>query len=264
MELFKELRDYEELLLQLKNRLTKEEKHQPKGILRAYRHRNSFQYFVRENEKDLKGKYIKQKDMEKASLLAQKEYNNLLKKEVEIELQKLKDFEKEISGKLPWERTAEKMIEAKKVLIQVPVISDEEYILKWHKQEYAGVPFRENAPEFYTKKGERVRSKTEIILADLLAEYEVPYLYERPVKLKGNIITHPDFTVLRVKDKKEIIWEHFGMMDDIEYRNNAFKKIRDYENSGYVMGSNFIFTFETSKNPIDVTAIRRMIEGIFI
>ena len=124
--------------------------------------------------------------------------------------------------------------------------------------------FREDAPEYYTKKGLRVRSKSEIIIAETLDKYEIPYLYEKPIKLSGNRIVHPDFTLLNAINRKELYWEHFGMMDDIEYRNNAFNKIRDYESNGYYQGVNFIWTMETAKLPISTKAVDCMVSNMYI
>jgi len=72
------------------------------------------------------------------------------------------------------------------------------------------------APELYTAKGERVRSKSEIIIADSLMRAGVPYRYEFPIILNGYGKIYPDFTVLNVGLRKELYWEHLGMMDDSE------------------------------------------------
>ena len=44
-------------------------------------------------------------------------------------------------------------------------------------------------------------------------------------------------------------------MDNAEYACNAIKKINDYANSGYILGKNFIATFETSNTPINANYI---------
>ena len=67
---------------------------------------------------------------------------------------------------------------------------------------------------FYTSKGERVRSKSEVIIADVLNREGVPYRYEYPIYIKGIGKIYPDFTVLNIGIRKEMIWDHFGMMDD--------------------------------------------------
>ena len=51
--------------------------------------------------------------------------------------------------------------------------------------------------EYYTIKGERVRSKSEKIIADELYRYQIPYKYEFPLTLathNRNIQLYPDFT----------------------------------------------------------------------
>ena len=118
--------------------------------------------------------------------------------------------------------------------------------------------FKEGIPEYYTRKGLRVRSKSEVIIADILDELYVPFLYEKPLKLKTGIV-HPDFTLLNIKERREVYWEHFGMMDDIEYRNNAMMKIRNYEASGLYQYDSVIWTFETGSYPLNTKDIRRLI-----
>ena len=40
-------------------------------------------------------------------------------------------------------------------------------------------------------------------------------------------------------------------MGDSEYMTKALKKINDYAKSGYVLGKNFIATFESSSVPVN-------------
>jgi len=262
MKLKRQLVLYENKLVELQGSIEKMEKKQPEGILKASRHGNCYQYYVRENEHDRQGTYLSKKDIQRAQLLAQKEYDHMLLEELKIELENLRAFKKALNNR-PWERVMKALPEAKRVLVKSLVLSDEEYALRWIEQEYDSLPFRDGAPEFYTQKGERVRSKSEIIIANLLAEANVPYLYEKPLKIKKTYQVYPDFTTLKLSERREIIWEHLGMMDDVEYRNTAFAKIREYEANGYYPGVNLIITFETSKYPIDVNAIRKMIKEIY-
>lgn len=46
-------------------------------------------------------------------------------------------------------------------------VPDDEFVQVWQQEEYTGKEFAEGIPEFYTEKGERVRSKSEVIIADL-------------------------------------------------------------------------------------------------
>ena len=132
------------------------------------------------------------------------------------------------------------------------------YVENWISTPYEVLQKFEKPTGFYSDNNEQMRSKSEVIIADILDEIEIPFLYEKPLKLKSGII-HPDFTLLNIKERKEVYWEHFGMMDDIEYRNNAFYKIRQYESSGLYQYDSVIWTFETARNPINTKEVRNMV-----
>ena len=127
-------------------------------------------------------------------------------------------------------------------------------------EQYEPKGFSENAPEFYTSKNIRVRSKTELIIAEKLDKYGIPYYYEKPLFVRGMGIIHPDFTVLNVRQRKVKYWEHLGMMDDTEYRMHALNRINRYENAGFFPGIDLILTHETSASPIRTNIIEKCIE----
>lgn len=117
--------------------------------------------------------------------------------------------------------------------------------------------------QYYMRNGLRVRSKSEILIADILDEMSIPFLYEKPLLLSSGLY-HPDFTLLNIKERKEVYWEHFGMMDDMDYRNSAFKKIRRYEASGLFHPDSFLWTFETGRYPLETKPLRRMVNELKI
>ena len=143
-------------------------------------------------------------------------------------------------------------------------VTDEAYIAKWLARSYPRKGFMEGAPVFETKRGDRVRSKSEMEIANDLFDEEIPYLYEVPIRLIDCVTdqpytTHPDFVVLNVKERKEFLWEHFGMMDDPEYAQRNIKKLVEYENAGYYPGENMIVTFETRTFPLTPKEIKLVI-----
>ena len=142
--------------------------------------------------------------------------------------------------------------------------SGEEYVRQWLKAEYKRKGFRENAPEYYTDAGERVRSKSEVLIAHSLIKHGVPYRYECPLLLKGYGYVYPDFTVLNVRTRKELYFEHLGMMDDADYSRKALQKITLYEKNGIFLGDKLVLTHETSENPLDIRLLDRIIEHYFI
>lgn len=92
----------------------------------------------------------------------------------------------------------------------------------------------------------------------MLNRLKIPYRYEHPLRL-GKWIVYPDFTILHVKQRKEIIWEHFGMMDHEAYAEKAFMKIRTYEENGVFPGEKLILTYETIKSPLNQKQILNVI-----
>jgi hypothetical protein len=247
------------ILEETEKSLVKLQKQAPVGAtLRAAKHRGDTQYFLRSKSDKTNGTYIKKQDRRQAEVLAQIEYDNKLTNLLVHEIDELEKLYS-IPTDNPYQSALDQVCDLKKELIQIPYINKEEFILQWLSQEYDKLEFREDAPEYYSKKGMRVRSKSEILISDILDEYEIPFLYEKPVKFKNGTTVHPDFTILDAANKREIIWEHFGMMDDIEYRNNAFGKIRLYESNGFYQGVNFIYTFETVKYPINSRNLRNML-----
>lgn len=102
------------------------------------------------------------------------------------------------------------------------------------------------------------------MIANLYFEMGIPYKYEFPLKLPNGKIKYPDFTVLDKRNRKEIYHEHMGLMGDENYRNANLNKLSEYLKNGIYIGKNLIITFETAENPIDIRAIKRMLEKIFI
>lgn len=140
---------------------------------------------------------------------------------------------------------------------------DEDFIAAWQHLPYTGKPFEINAPEFFTSTGVRVRSKSEIIIADALDRAGIPYRYEFPASIKGWGTLYPDFTCLDVRTRKEIIWEHFGLMGDTDYTENTLQKIAHYAASGYILGKNLIATFESGTTPLSAKQVQGYIKAHF-
>lgn len=136
----------------------------------------------------------------------------------------------------------------------------EQLVEQWYSVEYQGKEFREGAAIILTEKGERVRSKSEKILADYFYRNNILYQYEKPLKLKGYGIVYPDFTLLSRKTRKEMYWEHEGMMDQPEYARAAVAKIDSYQKNGIYIGENLIVTFETEKNVLSTKTIEELVE----
>ena len=77
--------------------------------------------------------------------------------------------------------------------------------MKWYEEEYHGKEFKEGVPVILTEKGERVRSKSEKIIADYFYRKNILYKYEKPLYLNGYGIVYPDFTLLSRKQERKFI-----------------------------------------------------------
>lgn len=152
---------------------------------------------------------------------------------------------------------------SRKELIETVTLSDIEYVSRWLVLEYKHKVFFEDVPELFTAKGERVRSKSEVIIADTLTRLNVPYRYEFPVALK-NVIVHPDFYCLNVRTREEFLWEHFGMMSDVEYSKAAVEKLMLYQSCGIFPGANLLISTETQTKPLSTKQIEQIVKKFLI
>lgn len=232
----------------------------PKGWLRVTTSHGSVQYYLMEEGVGADQHYLTNKDLKLAKKLAQKAYDKKVLYAAERELKAWNM----LAAFFP-EHTVEEVYAtlspARQALV-VPVIeTDEEYRAKWEAVTYEPGSIRADAPVFMTDRGERVRSKSEQLIANLLYRLGIPYRYEYPVELEveGRKRTwRPDFMILDVKRRKEYYLEHFGMLDDTSednYARTAFWKMKVYEQNGIYEGENILYSFETSRAPLDISYV---------
>lgn len=236
----------------------------PKGNLRIAKKQNRVDYyFVNEGEENKNGRYIKKKNIDLAKKIAQRDYDaSILKKAAERQKlieNFLKNYQKTNLGDV-----LRKTNSYRRVLIDYCTTSDEEFIKCWQEKEYVGKEFEDIRQEIITEKGEYVRSKSEKIIADKLFGLGIPYRYEYPIHLAGNITVYPDFTILKMPEREEVYLEHFGMMDDMNYVNTALYKLNTYEKNGIYLGVNLFITYETSKKPLNVRALDAMLKKLWV
>ena len=144
----------------------------------------------------------------------------------------------------------ERMKPSRKALVKPIALTRTQKLQQWLEQPYEPFHFASDATTFRTKHGEMVRSKSEKILADLFYDKNIAYKYEAPLYIESRVF-HPDFTFFDAYHEIELYWEHFGMMGDAAYLENALKKIRYYNTHGIIMGKNLIVTFESATCPLD-------------
>lgn len=253
------LKEREKDLLKIKKGKEKALEKAPEGCLRICKHGRSYQYYHRKIPADFSGVYIKAKDKKLAQRLAQKDYDEKVLRSADKEINAIRRFLATIPD-ISIEDIYESIHKERQLLVQPIVQTEEEYVISWESVEYQGKGFDANTPQLFTAKGERVRSKSEVIIADSLNREGIPYRYECPIYVEGWGSVHPDFTILNIKERKEIYWEHLGLMDDMDYVGRALEKITVYGQNGILPGKNLILTYETAKYPLNQKMVHMMIE----
>ena len=157
--------------------------------------------------------------------------------------------------------------EGKRDFIAPAVESDASYRARWLSQNYVQKQKSEGTRLYPTEKGDLVQSKSEGMQANYLFHHDYAYLYEKRITLNDHgrtVYRYPDFTILDPVTRTEVIFEHFGMVDDAEYYQNSFiDKLRLYLENGYVIGETFLFTFETHDRPFTMDQFERVLEARF-
>jgi hypothetical protein len=82
-----------------------------------------------------------------------------------------------------------------------------------------------------TRRGELVRSKSEVIVADRLADKNLEYVYEKELVIERTS-KFPDFTIEDAETGTTFYWEHLGMLHDPDYRQRWEKKLQWYKDHG--------------------------------
>jgi len=113
-----------------------------------------------------------------------------------------------------------------------------------------------------TVRGELVRSKSEVIIANALYYNGLDYDYEPELKLEGKV-KRPDFKVEDFDTGVVWYWEHCGMMNDPQYKKRWEDKKKFYEKNGIMEGKNLIVTYDDENGGLDSDLIHKIIEDTF-
>jgi len=92
---------------------------------------------------------------------------------------------------------------------------------------YLGMEKHKLGKIYKTRKGDRVRSKSEVIIANLLYNSGISYEYEKKLFYTKTKWIEPDFTISI--DSKEFYWEHLGMLGIESYDDRWLEKLNIYQ-----------------------------------
>ena len=129
-------------------------------------------------------------------------------------------------------------------------------IREWKKKKEIMNPYRREDLVQETKKGVKVRSKSEGMISDMLYDKGILYKYETALKLGGKTV-YPDFEILHPRTGELIWWEHLGKADSGPYVQKNLERLEAYGRSGIIQGKNLIVTSETLDRPLTRTTASR-------
>ena len=121
-----------------------------------------------------------------------------------------------------------------------------------------------------TKRGDLVRSKSEVIIANELFDQGIErYEYEAPLPLPDGKTRYPDFTVVDDDTGARYYWEHLGLLSNPDYAARWKRKLDVYrkakillpEEEGDRRGT-LIVTRDDERGGIDAKAIANLIRKV--
>lgn len=137
-------------------------------------------------------------------------------------------------------------------------------IQDWLNSEYRSNP---EHPEHLIHKsitGNLLRSKSEVLIDEMLFQYQIPYHYEEAFVFPDGTVYYPDFKIYSPKLGRFLLWEHLGKMDDAAYCRKAQKKLMKYTDNGIIPQRNLIITTETKDMPLDYQLVELYIHHYLV
>lgn len=120
-----------------------------------------------------------------------------------------------------------------------------------------------------TERGDLVRSKSELVIADKLHARGLAYAYEQPLALVNGHVRYPDFTIADHARGVTFYWEHLGLLDDPGYLSRWHRKRQEYLTAGIRPwdegGGDAGTLVETRDDPgggLDAAKIARLIDEV--
>ena len=238
-------------------------KNAPEGTVRIVRRGKKLQFYRKSEGGDYQGKYMPREEDELARRLIQKDYDERSLEKAHDELRLIQRFQTALQ-KNSVDTVYAALDENRKSLVTPATLTDEQYAERWQNIPYRKKRINEENQKLTTDNGETVRSKSEVIIANALRSHHIPYRYEYPIVLETEEEEHrefhPDFYCLNLRTRQEYAWEHFGMMDDPDYAEQAVQKLALYAANGWFPGKNLIITMESKNTPLSSPEITGIIQ----
>lgn len=106
-----------------------------------------------------------------------------------------------------------------------------------------------------------VRSKSELVIANMLVEHKIEFHYERLFESVGGGYRLPDFTFIDAAGDL-IIWEHLGLLHQPAYRQDWERKLTFYQSNGFNLGQNLFTTADSPTGALNSDEVLLVINQI--
>ena len=122
-----------------------------------------------------------------------------------------------------------------------------------------------------TERGDLVRSKSELVIADKLYTRGIDYVFEQPLVLPNGRVRYPDFTISDDLTGITYYWEHLGLLADSSYRARWERKKKEYHVAAILPyqdgGGSEGTLIETRDDPgggLDASGIAQIIDTVLL
>lgn len=120
-----------------------------------------------------------------------------------------------------------------------------------------------------TERGELVRSKSELIIANMMRARGIDYEYEKPLTLGGGSPRWPDFTIRHPRQPQTVYWEHLGMLANEGYRRKWNEKLAWYRANGVTDEGDggpaglLVLSRDDPRGGLDAQVIAQQLDALF-
>lgn len=200
------------------------------------------------------GKRIRRAINKDPNLIKQLARKKFLQKSVELtseEVERIKIFLQ--SSRPPdAERVLETLPEKYKDISESVYFPKRAEAKQWAQKPFNQSTFNPEEKIHMSIGGIKVRTKSELLIADRLELYDLPFRYEDTLGYRQYSF-NPDFSVMTTKGI--MYWEHCGMMNDPKYRRRNEWKLQIYNKIGVVPWKNLIITYDFEDGGLDLRII---------
>ena len=206
--------------------------------------------------------YIPSKNRETAAAMAEKKYYEAMLEDILQEKAALQNY-LNLCCKDTTKQEKLLTVSAYRELLIKTFTTDNKKLKEWMQADYEKCPKYPEQLIHPVFDGQKVRSKSEAIIAAMLHLNKIPFHYEEALHL-GKKVIYPDFTIRHPVTGQTCYWEHFGMMDHENYAQAAFQKMQLYNTNGILLADTLLATYETAEVPLKSNVVENMIQQYFL